>query len=137
MKTHEIKELTRAEEQVMQAIWSINQGFANEIVAAITSRPNESNDDSDAIDAAPKPAYNTILTVVRILEKKGYVGHTTFNKSNRYYPLISREDYSSQMLGRMAKNYFGSSFRNMVSFLVDKKAVSLEDLEALTKELEK
>ena len=136
MKTHEIKELTRAEEQVMQAIWSINQGFANEIVAAITSRPNGSNDSSDAIDS-PKPAYNTILTVVRILEKKGYVGHTTFNKSNRYYPLISREDYSSQILGRMARNYFGSSFRNMVSFLVDKQAVSLEDLEALTKELEK
>ena len=122
MKAQETKELTPAEEQVMQAIWSIKQGFANEIVSAIEP---------------PKPAYNTILTVVRILEKKGYVGHTTFNKSNRYYPLISREDYSSQMLGRMAKNYFGSSFRNMVSFLVDKKAVSLEDLEALTKELEK
>ena len=122
METQEIKELTRAEEQVMQAIWSIQQGFANEIVTAIEP---------------PRPAYNTILTVVRILEKKGYVGHTTFNKSNRYYPLISREDYSSQILGRMARNYFGSSFRNMVSFLVDKQAVSLEDLEALTKELEK
>ena len=122
METQEIKELTRAEEQVMQAIWSIQQGFANEIVAAIEP---------------PRPAYNTILTVVRILEKKGYVGHTTFNKSNRYYPLVSREDYSSQILGRMARNYFGSSFRNMVSFLVDKQAVSLEDLEALTKELEK
>ncbi len=122
METQEIKELTRAEEQVMQAIWSIQQGFANEIVAAIDP---------------PRPAYNTILTVVRILEKKGFVGHTTFNKSNRYYPLVSREDYSSQILGRMARNYFGSSFRNMVSFLVDKQAVSLEDLEALTKELEK
>ena len=122
MEIQEMKELTRAEEQVMQAIWSINQGFANEIVAAIDP---------------PRPAYNTILTVVRILEKKGYVGHTTFNKSNRYYPLVSREDYSSRMLGRMARNYFGSSFRNMVSFLVDKNAVSLEDLEALTKELEK
>lgn len=122
MKTQEIKELTPAEEQVMQAIWSIKQGFANEIVSAIEP---------------PKPAYNTILTVVRILEKKGYVGHTTFNKSNRYYPLVSRDDYSSQILGKMARNYFGSSFRDMVSFLVDKKAVTLEDLEALTKELEK
>ena len=122
MKTQETKELTPAEEQVMQAIWSIKQGFANEIVSAIEP---------------PKPAYNTILTVVRILEKKGYVGHTTFNKSNRYYPLVSRDDYSSQILGKMARNYFGSSFRDMVSFLVDKKAVTLEDLEALTKELEK
>ena len=122
MESQEIKELTPAEEQVMQAIWSIKQGFANEIVAAIEP---------------PKPAYNTILTVVRILERKGYVGHTTFNKSNRYYPLVSRDDYSSKILGRMAKNYFGSSFRDMVSFLVDKEAVTLEDLEALTKELEK
>lgn len=122
MKPQDTKELTPAEEQVMQAIWSIGQGFANEIVAAIE---------------APKPAYNTILTVVRILERKGYVGHTTFNKSNRYYPLISRDDYSSQILGRMARNYFGSSFRNMVSFLVDRQAVSLEDLETLTKELTK
>ena len=122
MESQEIKELTPAEEQVMQAIWSIKQGFANEIVAAIEP---------------PKPAYNTILTVVRILERKGYVGHTTFNKSNRYYPLVSRDDYSSQILGRMARNYFGSSFRDMVSFLVDKKAVTLEDLEALTKELTK
>ena len=122
MESQEIKELTPAEEQVMQAIWSIKQGFANEIVAAIEP---------------PKPAYNTILTVVRILERKGYVGHTTFNKSNRYYPLVSRDDYSSQILGRMARNYFGSSFRDMVSFLVDRKAVTLEDLESLTKELEK
>ncbi len=122
MKPQEIKELTPAEEQVMQAIWSIKQGFANEIVSAI---------------APPKPAYNTILSVVRILERKGYVGHTTFNKSNRYYPLITRDDYSNQILGRMARNYFGSSFRNMVSFLVDRQAVTLEDLESLTKELTK
>ncbi|MBQ6067983.1 MAG: BlaI/MecI/CopY family transcriptional regulator [Bacteroidales bacterium] len=136
MKTKEIKELTTAEEQVMQAIWSIKQGFANEIVAAISSRPNVNDDDPSAIEP-PKPAYNTILTVVRILEKKGFVGHTTFNKSNRYYPLISRDDYSSQILGRMARNYFGSSFRNMVSFLVDRKDVSIEDLDALIKEVEK
>ena len=128
--------MTKAEEQVMQAIWAVGQGFANEIVAAISSRPKGSNDDSDAIEE-PKPAYNTILTIVRILEKKGFVAHETFNKSNRYYPIVSREEYSGQMLGRMAKNYFGSSFRSMVSFLVDKKAVTLEDLESLTKELEK
>lgn len=106
----------------MQAIWTVGRGFANEIVAAVEP---------------PKPAYNTILTLVRILEKKGYVGHETFNRANRYFPLVEREDYSKSMLKKMAKNYFGSSFRNMVSFLVDKKAVTLEDLESLTKELEK
>ena len=75
-----IKELTKAEEQVMQAVWSVGQGFANEIVAAM---------------AEPKPAYNTVLTMVRILEKKGFVAHETFNKSNRYYPLVSKEEYSN------------------------------------------
>lgn len=80
-------------------------------------------------------AYNTVLTVVRILEQKGYVAHETFNRSNRYYPLISREEYMLQQLGRLTKSYFGSA-RALVSFLVDKKEVSLEDLEAITKAIE-
>lgn len=122
MKSQETKELTHAEEQVMQALWAVGQGYANEIVAAM---------------AEPKPAYNTILTIVRILEKKGYVGHETFNRANRYYPLVSREEYSGQMLGRLARNYFGSSFRSMVSFLVDRNDVSIEDLDTLIKEVEK
>ena len=62
----ETKELTKAEEQVMQALWTVGQGFANEIMAAISSRPNGSNDDSGAIEE-PKPAYNTILTIVRMV----------------------------------------------------------------------
>ena len=114
------KELTKAEEQVMQAIWKIEKGFANEIVAAV---------DSDV-------AYNTVLTVVRILEQKGFVAHETFNRSNRYYPLISREEYMQQQLKGFAQRYFGSSPRALVSFLVDKKEVSLEDLEAITKAIE-
>lgn len=106
----------------MQALWTIGKGFANEIVTAVEP---------------PRPAYNTILTIVRILETKGFVAHETFNRSNRYYPLISREDYSQQMLGRLARNYFGSSFRSMVSFLVDRKDVTLEDLDTLIREVEK
>jgi len=115
------KELTKAEEQVMQAIWKVGQGFANEIVAAT---------EGDA-------AYNTVLTVVRILEQKGFVSHETFNRANRYYPLVSREEYMQQQLKGFAQRYFGSSARALVSFLIDKKEVSLNDLEAITKELEK
>lgn len=114
------KELTKAEEQVMQAIWKIEKGFANEIVAAVEA----------------EVAYNTVLTVVRILEQKGFVAHETFNRSNRYYPLISREEYMQQQLKGFAQRYFGSSTRALVSFLANKKEVSLEDLEAITKELE-
>jgi predicted transcriptional regulator len=114
-------ELTKAEEQVMQALWRIGKGFANEIVAAVESNA----------------AYNTVLTVVRVLEQKGFVAHETFNRSNQYYPLISREEYMQQMLGSIAHRFFSSSPRALVSFLIDKKEISLEDLEAITKELEK
>ena len=120
MNTKENKELTKAEEQVMQAVWKVGNGFANEIVAAVEG----------------SPAYNTVLTVVRILEQKGYVSHVTFNRSNRYYPLISREEYMQRVLGGIAHRWFGSSPRALVSFLVDKKEVSLEDLESITKALE-
>ncbi len=120
MKQDEQKELTKAEEQVMQAVWKVGQGFANEIVNAV---------DADV-------AYNTVLTVVRTLEQKGYVGHETFNRANRYYPLVTREEYMQRVLGGIAHRFFGSSPRALVSFLVDKKEVSLEDLEAITKGIE-
>jgi predicted transcriptional regulator len=120
MNTKDDMELTKSEEQVMQALWSIGKGFANEIVTAVEGGA----------------AYNTVLTVVRTLEQKGFVGHETFNRSNRYYPLVSREEYMQQQLGNLTKRYFGSSARALVSFLVDKNEVSLADLEALTKELE-
>ena len=115
------KELTKAEEQVMQAIWKVGQGFANERVTAVEGGA----------------AYNTVLTVVRILEQKGYVAHETFNRSNRYYPVVSREEYMQQQLNGFAQRYFGSSAKALVSFLVDKNEVSLEDLESITRELEK
>ena len=114
------KELTKAEEQVMQDVWKVGQGFASDIVAAVES----------------EVAYNTVLTVVRILEQKDFVGHETFNRANRYYPLITREEYMHHQLGRLTKSYFGSA-RALVSFLVDNKEVTLDDLEAITKELEK
>ena len=117
----EIKELTKAEEQVMQAIWKIEKGFAGEIVNAV---------EADV-------AYNTVLTVVRVLEQKGFVAHETFNRSNRYYPVVAREEYMQQQLKGFAQRYFGSSARALVSFLVDNKEVTLDDLEAITKELEK
>ena len=132
METKEVKELTKAEEQVMQAVWNVGQGFANEIVSAVNDRSRTSN---QAVGG--DVAYNTVLTVVRILEQKGFVGHETFNRANRYYPLITREEYMQRMLGGIAHRWFGSSPRAMVSFLVDKKEVSLEDLEAITKVIEK
>ena len=111
-----MKELTKLEEEIMQVMWKIGKGFANEIMAAIPE---------------PKPAYNTVLTIVRILEKKGFIGYDAYGKAHQYYPLISKEEYSKQILTGVVKNYFNNSFRNLVSAFADGKNLTLKDLEEL------
>jgi predicted transcriptional regulator len=113
-----MKELTKLEEEIMQVIWQIGKGFANDIMAAIPP---------------PKPAYNTVLTIVRILEKKGFVGYEIYGKAHQYYPLIAKEDYSKKILSGVVKNYFNNSFRNLVSAFADGKNLTLKDLEELKK----
>ena len=111
-----MKELTKGEEQVMQVIWSIGQGFANEIMAAFPE---------------PKPAYNTVLTVIKILENKGFVKHETFCRANRYSAAISKEEYSQRYLGSVVERYFNNSYLDLVSAFAKKENFSLEELEAL------
>ncbi len=113
-----MKELTKAEEQVMQAIWKIGQGFANEIIAAYPE---------------PRPAYNTVLTIIKILENKGFVTHETFCRNNRYTPTISKEDYSKRYLGSVVERYFNNSYLDLVSAFAKKENFSIEELEALRK----
>ena len=111
-----MKELTKAEEQVMQVLWKIGRGFAADLLANFPE---------------PKPAYNTVLTVVRILEKKGFVGHETFGKANRYYPLVSKEQYSEAFMQHFVQHYFDNSFKSMVSFFAQNKDISMEDLDEI------
>ena len=111
-----MKELTKGEEQVMQVIWSIGQGFANEIMAAFPE---------------PKPAYNTVLTVIKILENKGFVKHETFCRANRYSATITKEEYSKHFLGSVVERYFNNSYLDLVSAFAKKENFSLEELEAL------
>ena len=113
-----MKELTKGEEQVMQVIWSIGQGFANEIMAAFPE---------------PRPAYNTVLTVIKILENKGFVKHETFCRANRYSAVISKEEYSQRYLGSVVERYFNNSYLDLVSAFAKKENFSLEELEALKK----
>ncbi|MDR0830142.1 MAG: BlaI/MecI/CopY family transcriptional regulator [Prevotellaceae bacterium] len=108
--------LTKAEEQVMHAIWQIEKGFAQDIWQALPE---------------PKPAYNTALTIVRILEKKGFVDYEIFGKSHRYFPKVSKEEYSENLLGDVAKNYFNNSFKSIVSFFVDNQSITLKDLKEI------
>ncbi len=107
------KELTKAEEQIMHAIWKVEKGFAKAILAELEE---------------PKPAYNTVLTVIRVLVQKGFVKYKTFGKSNEYYATITKDAYSFQKLDRLKKNYFNNSNAQFLSFFMKENQMSLEDL---------
>lgn len=113
--------LTKAEEQVMQAVWRIGKGFAGDIAAAVEE---------------PKPAYRTVLTMIRILEQKGFVGHKEFNGNNQYYPRVSKSDYSGHMLGSLMKNYFNASYASLVSFFLEDNRITDEELVTLGRIIE-
>ena len=116
----ELKELTRAEDQVMQILWSIGRG----VVRDIRDRMPE-----------PKPAYNTVSTIVRILETKGFVDHKAYGKTHEYFPLISKEKYTRFYLNNMIRGYFNGSFQNLVSFFARDNKMDAADLERLLKEM--
>lgn len=115
-------ELTKAEEQVMQVLWELDQAFVKEVIEHMPE---------------PKPAYNTVSTIIRILEKKGAVDHEAFGKSHRYFPKIDKKDYSLQQMKKLKSNYFSNSAKKMISFLVEEKDISIKDMEAILAELNK
>lgn len=112
-----MKELTKAEEQVMQILWKLKQGFVKDILEEFPE---------------PKPAYNTVSTIVRILEKKGFVSYKAFGKTHQYYPIISKDEYKKDFLTKFVKNYFSNSFQELVSFFAKDKGLGIEELEELT-----
>ena len=79
----------------------------------------------------PRPAYNTVSTIVRILEKKGFVGHKAYGKTHEYYPLISKDDYARRYMDTVLDNFFGGSLSRLVSFFSDHKAISVEETDAI------
>lgn len=115
-------QLTRSEEQVMQILWDLEEGLVKDIL--------------DRFDE-PKPARNTVSTVVRILEKKGFVGHKDYGKVFVYYPLVQKKEYSGKQLLGLMKNYFNDSFPAMASFFAKENDLSIRDLELLMEETKK
>ena len=116
----ELKELTKAEDQVMQILWTLQKGFVKDIIEEM---------------ANPKPAYNTVSTIVRILESKGFVDHKAYGKTHEYFPLITKEKYTKFYLNNMIKGYFNGSFPNLVSFFAKENKLDVQDLEKLLEEL--
>ena len=111
--------LTKAEEQIMQILWDMDEGLVKDI--------REKFDN-------PKPARNTVSTVIRILEKKGYVGHKAYGNVHVYYPVVKKEEYSKSRLFDLMKNYFNDSFPAMASFFAKEKDLTMKELEELLRE---
>ena len=110
------KQLTKAEEQLMQVLWNLEEASVKDIIEQLPE---------------PKPAYNTVSTIIRILETKDIVGHKAKGRGHIYFPLIKKTDYSNQSLQKLVDGYFGGSFKSMVSFFVKKNDVDLNELETI------
>ncbi len=116
-----MKELTKAEKQVMQYIWKLEKAFLKDIVEQFPE---------------PKPAYTTISTVIRVLVKKGFIGYNTYSKVHEYYPIISKDVYFKKHFKGIIKNFFNGSVSNFASFFTEDKDLSISELEQIKKMVE-
>lgn len=117
-----MEKLTNKEEEIMQILWTIKKGFVNDILEEFPD---------------PKPHYNTLSTIVRLLEEKGFVGHKSYGKSHQYFPVIPLEDYRSVFIKDSIKKYFGNSVSNLVNYFVKEEPLSKEELSELMHIIEK
>ena len=114
----ETKDLTKAEEQLMQVLWKMQRAFIREIIDQMP---------------APKPVHSSVSTIMRVLEAKGLVGYDAFGKSHRYFPLISREEYKRFQLMKLLSNYFENSAQKLFSFFIDQQQIPEEDVKEIKK----
>ncbi len=116
------KRLTKREEDVMKILWEAEKGFVKDL---LKTHPE------------PKPHYNTFSTIIRGLEEKGYVAHNSYGNSHEYYPAITKEDYRKLFIKNVVSDYFGSSYKNVVSFFVNEDKLNVDDLKELIDIIEK
>ncbi len=119
-----VQDLTRAEEEIMQVLWHLKKAYVHDLIRELER-------------AGKKLHYNTVSTIVRILEEKGFVAYRAHGKSHEYYPLVEKSQYSNFYLKNFMHKYFGGSFSQMVSFFVNQNDVNLQDMEALRQSLDK
>ena len=113
--------LTKAEEQVMQILWDEQEGFVKDLLQKFPE---------------PKPAYNTVSTIIRILEKKGIVAHRSFGKSHQYYPLVSREKYRNERFSGLMKDYFNNSMKQVLSHFGSSGSLSMKEADEIIQIME-
>jgi len=109
-------QLTRAEEEVMQILWEVEKGMIHDLLDRFPE---------------PKPAYNTVSTIVRILEQKGFVGHKAYGRTHEYFPLITKKEYTKSYFRGFMANYFGNSYKSLASFFATEENLSIRELEEI------
>ena len=108
-----MQKLTNKEEEIMQILWKLKKAFVKEVMAEITE---------------DQPHYNTLSTIVRNLEEKGYVAHNAYGNTHQYYPIVPIEDYRKRFVSTAIDTYFNSSYKNMVSFFAKEEKISAAEL---------
>lgn len=111
-----MKKLTRKEEELMKILWQIKEGFVKDIAEHYPE---------------PKPHYNTISSLVRLLEEKGYVDHKAYGNTHQYFPSISKQEYRKAFIKDVVKDYFDNSYKQTVSLFIEEKNLSNDDLDEL------
>ncbi|MCF6214501.1 MAG: BlaI/MecI/CopY family transcriptional regulator [Flavobacteriaceae bacterium] len=117
-----MEKLTHKEEEIIQVLWQLKKAFVKEVVAEL---PN------------PKPHYNTVSTVIRKMEDKGFVGHITFGGTHQYFSIISKEDYRKKYMSKTIHTYFDDSYKNVVSYLAQEEKISVAELKEIIQLIEK
>ncbi|KGO90812.1 BlaI/MecI/CopY family transcriptional regulator [Flavobacterium suncheonense] len=116
-----MQKLTNKEEEVMHILWKLQKAFVKEVLAEITE---------------DQPHYNTLSTIIRNLEEKGYVGHNAFGNTHQYYPIVSKEDYRKGFMNTAIENYFNNSYKSMVSFFAKEEKISAKELREILEMIE-
>lgn len=117
-----MQKLTNKEEEIMHILWTLEKGFVKDVMAEIK---------------VDKPHYNTLSTMIRNLEEKGFVSYNAFGKTHQYYPIVSKEAYRKRFMNTAIENYFNSSYKNMVSFFATEEKISVDELKEIIQLIEK
>ena len=117
-----MERLTRKEEEAMKILWKAKKGFINELLVFY---------------GEPKPHYNTLSSLIRGLEEKGYVNHKAYGKNHEYYPVVTKEDYRKSLMKEVVDDFFDSSYKNVVLSFINEKKISRQDLKAMIKLMDK
>ncbi len=117
-----MQKLTNKEEEIMHILWNLKKAFVKDVLAEIVE---------------DKPHYNTLSTIIRNLEEKGYVSHTAYGNTHQYYPIVAKEAYRKEFMNTAIENYFNNSYKNMVSFFAEEQKISAKELREILDLIEK